>query len=101
MQQANQNKNGQHDSSKKPNPVQEVSLLSGRHVRDSAPVKDAIELCRHGVHAGDRDGGQSVHVDLERLAEVTSYFPVRIGPRATRVCEGCLSEIVSECTVIR
>src|SRR5439155_24514287 len=32
---------------------------------------------------------------------LTTYFPVRIGPTPARVCEDCLSGILSECTVIR
>jgi len=34
-------------------------------------------------------------------AAASSYFPVRIRPGAARVCTGCFSGILSECTIIR
>jgi len=36
-----------------------------------------------------------------QLGAGANYFPVRIRPRAARVCAGCRSENPSECTVIR
>src|SRR2546426_3479430 len=66
------------------------------------PVDHALSPLELLILCCERQVPRECHAGLSYpKPKRASYFPVRIGRTAARVCEDCLSGILSECTGIR